>query len=85
MSIQDKMENGTLKLNIFEGIPVSLPAIHVIGLCGDLSNAGDGVVVVVTVVVVVGVVVVVVETLWDCPEMNFFRLNGFIPLCLACP
>ena len=82
------MENGTLKLNIFDGIPVSLPAIHVMGLCGDLSNAGDAVVIVVvaTVVVVVVVgVVVVVETLRDCPEMNFFRLNGFIPLCLACP
>ena len=80
------MENGTLKSNIFDGIPVSLPAIHVMGLWGDLSNAGDAVVpvVVVTVVVVVGVVVVV-ETLRDCPEMNFFRLNGFIPLCLACP
>ena len=82
------MENGTLKLNIFDGIPVSLPAIHVMGLWGDLSNAGDAVVLIVvvvaTVVVVMGVVVFV-ETLWDCPEMNFFRLNGFTPLCLACP
>ena len=67
-----------MKLKILEGIPVSFPAIQVIGLCGDLVNAaGVGVVV---------VVVEVVETLTGLfPVMNFVRLKGFFPLCLACP
>ena len=71
-----------MKLKILEGIPVSFPAIQVIGLCGDLVNdAGVGVV-----VVVVVVEVEVVETLTGLfPVMNFVRLKGFFPLCLACP
>ena len=67
-----------MKLKILEGIPVSFPAIQVIGLCGDLVNDAG--------VVVVVVVVVVVETLTGLfPVMNFVRLKGFFPLCLACP
>ena len=70
-----------MKLKILEGIPVSFPAIQVIGLCGDLVN--DAGVVVVEVVVEE---VVVVETLTGLfPVMNFVRLKGFFPLCLACP
>ena len=70
-----------MKLKILEGIPVSFPAIQVIGLCGDLVNDAGVVVVVVEVVVVV-----VVETLTGLfPVMNFVRLKGFFPLCLACP
>ena len=66
-----------MKLKILEGIPVSFPAIQVIGLCGDLVNDAG---------VVVVVVVVVVETLTGLfPVMNFVRLKGFFPLCLACP
>ena len=65
-----------MKLKILEGIPVSFPAIQVIGLCGDLVNDAG----------VVVVVVVVVETLTGLfPVMNFVRLKGFFPLCLACP
>ena len=65
-----------MKLKILEGIPVSFPAIQVIGLCGDLVNDAG----------VVVVVVVVVETLTGLfPVMNFVRLKGFSPLCLACP
>ena len=68
-----------MKLKILEGIPVSFPAIQVIGLCGDLVNDAG-------VVVVVVVVVEVVETLTGLfPVMNFVRLKGFSPLCLACP
>ena len=67
-----------MKLKILEGIPVSFPAIQVIGLCGDLVNDAG--------VVVVVVVVVVTETLTGLfPVMNFVRLKGFFPLCLACP
>ena len=67
-----------MKLKILEGIPVSFPAIQVIGLCGDLVNDAG--------VVVVVVLVVVVETLTGLfPVMNFVRLKGFFPLCLACP
>ena len=70
-----------MKLKILEGIPVSFPAIQVIGLCGDLVNDAG-----VVVVVVVVVVVEVVETLTGLfPVMNFVRLKGFLPLCLACP
>ena len=65
MSIQDNNENGTLKLNIFDGIPVSFPAIQVIGLSLDLREAvlaGAAVVVEVVVdVVVAGVVDVFFE------------------------
>ena len=95
MSIQESRENGTLKLKILDGIPVSLPAIQVIGLLGDLDNAGDAVVdvVVAFVVVVVFLVVVVgaevVERLADdFPRIYFWRLKGFLflsLLCLACP
>ena len=68
-----------MKLKILEGIPVSFPAIQVIGLCEDLVNDAG-------VVVVVVVVVVVTETLTGLfPVMNFVRLKGFFPLCLACP
>ena len=68
-----------MKLKILEGIPVSFPAIQVIGLCGDLVNDAG------VVVVVVVVVVEVVETLTGLfPVMNFVRLKGFSPLCLAC-
>ena len=70
-----------MKLKILEGIPVSFPAIQVIGLCGDLVNDAG-----VVVVVVVEVEVVVAETLTGLfPVMNFVRLKGFFPLCLACP
>ena len=70
-----------MKLKILEGIPVSFPAIQVIGLCGDLVNDAG-----VVVVVVVVVVVEVAETLTGLfPVMNFVRLKGFFPLCLACP
>lgn len=78
-------------MKILDGIPVSLPAIHVMGLLGDLDNAGEAVVVVVVVRLVVVVVVgaVVVERFADdFPRMYFWRLNGFLflsPLCLACP
>ena len=96
MSIQESREKGTLKLKILDGIPVSLPAIHVMGLLGDLDNAGDAVVdvVVAFVVVVVFLVVVVVgaevvERLADdFPRIYFWRLKGFLflsLLCLACP
>ena len=69
-----------MKLNILEGMPVSLPAIQVMGL--DLTS---GAAVDVVVVVAIVVVVVVVVVLTDCPLMYFFKLNGFIPLCLAWP
>ena len=80
-------------MKILDGIPVSLPAIHVIGLLGDLDNAGEAVVVVVVVVrlvvvVVVGAVVVVERFTDDFPRIYFWRLKGFLflsPLCLACP
>ena len=78
-------------MKILDGIPVSLPAIHVIGLLGDLNNAGEAVVVVVrlVVVVVVVLVVVVVERFADdFPRIYFWRLKGFLflsRLCLACP
>ena len=95
MSIQESREKGTLKLKILDGIPVSLPAIHVMGLLGDLDNAGDAVVdvVVAFVIVVVFLVVVVgaevVERLADdFPRIYFWRLKGFLflsLLCLACP
>ena len=82
-----------MKLKILDGIPVSLPAIHVMGLLGDLDNAGEAVVVVVALVVVVllDVVVgaVVVERFTDdFPRIYFWRLKGFLflsRLCLACP
>ena len=86
-----------MKLKILDGIPVSLPAIQVIGLLGDLDNARDAVVDVVmafVVVVVVFLVVVVVgaevvERLADdFPRIYFWRLKGFLflsLLCLACP
>ena len=73
-----------MKLKILDGIPVSLPAIHVMGLLGDLDNAGDAVVDVVVafvVVVVVFLVVVVVgaevvERLADdFPRIYFWRLK----------
>ena len=60
-------------------MPVSLPAIQVMGL--DLTSGAAVDVGVVVAIVVVVVVVVVVLT--DCPLMYFFKLNGFIPLCLA--
>ena len=73
-----------------DGIPVSFPAIHVMGLPGDLSNAGEATVVValnVVVVLLVVVDVVVVERLADdLPRMYFVRLKAFFsPLCLAWP
>ena len=78
-----------MKLNILDGIPVSFPAIQVIGLSLDLREAvlaGAAVVVevVVEVVVVAGVVDVFFE---EYPLMNFFKLNGLFsfPLCFACP
>ena len=83
-----------MKLKILDGIPVSLPAIHVMGLLGDLDNAGDAVVDVVVAFVVVFLVVVVVgaevvERLADdFPRIYFWRLKGFLflsLLCLACP
>ena len=77
-------------MKILDGIPVSLPAIHVMGLLGDLDNAGETVVVVVDLVVVVVVVGadVVERFVDDFPLMYFWRLKGFLllsPLCLACP
>ena len=78
-------------MKILDGIPVSLPAIHVMGLLGDLDNAGEAEVVVVVVrlvVVVVGAVVVVERFTDDFPRIYFWRLKGFLflsPLCLACP
>ena len=77
-------------MKILDGIPVSLPAIHVMGLLGDLDNAGETVVVVVVVrlvVVVVGAFVVERVT-DDFPRIYFWRLKGFLflsRLCLACP
>ena len=79
-----------MKLKILDGIPVSLPAIHVMGLLGDLDIAGEAVVVVVVVrlvVVVVGAIVVERFT-DDFPRIYFWRLKGFLflsRLCLACP
>ena len=77
-------------MKILDGIPVSLPAIHVMGLLGDLDNAGETVVVVVDLVVVVVVVGadVVERFVDDFPRIYFWRLKGFLllsPLCLACP
>ena len=78
-------------MKILDGIPVSLPAIHVMGLLGDLDNAGEAevVVVVVRLVVVVVVGAVVVERFTDdFPRIYFWRLKGFLflsLLCLACP
>lgn len=82
-------------MKILDGIPVSLPAIHVMGLLGDLDNAGEAVVVVVALVVVVLLVVVVVvgavvveRFADDFPRIYFWRLKGFLflsRLCLACP
>ena len=83
-------------MKILDGIPVSLPAIHVMGLLGDLDNAGETVVVVVVAFVVVRLVVVVVVVgadvverfVDDFPRIYFWRLKGFLllsPLCLACP
>ena len=60
MSIHDRKENGTLKLKILEGIPVSFPAIQVMGLSVERNKEYFGVAVVVVVVVVLVVVVVVV-------------------------
>ena len=90
MSIQERREKGTLKLKILDGIPVRWPAIHVMGLLGDLDNAGEAFVdVVVAFVVVVLVVVVVgaevVERLADdFPRIYFVRLKGFLFLSLLC-
>ena len=92
MSIQERREKGTLKLKILDGIPVRWPAIHVMGLLGDLDNAGEAVVdVVVAFVVVVVVLVVVVvgaevvERLADdFPRIYFVRLKGFLFLSLLC-
>ena len=92
MSIHERSAKGTLKLKILDGIPVRCPAIHVMGLLGDLDNAGDAVVVVVVRLVVVVVVVgagVVDRVADDFPRMNFLRLKGFLFLspapCLAFP
>ena len=77
-----------MKLKILDGIPVSLPAIHVMGLLGDLDNAGDAVVVVVFLVVVVVGAEVVERLADDFPRIYFWRLKGFLflsLLCLACP
>ena len=78
-----------MKLKILDGIPVSLPAIHVMGLLGDLDNAGEAVDVVVVVRFVVVVGAVVVERFADdFPRIYFWRLKGFLflsRLCLACP
>ena len=75
-------------MKILDGIPVSLPAIHVMGLLGDLDNAGEAVVVVVVVRLVVVGAVVVERFADDFPRIYFWRLKGFLflsPLCLACP
>ena len=76
-------------MKILDGIPVSLPAIHVMGLLGDLDNAGETVIVVVVRLVVVVVGADVVERFVDdFPRIYFLRLKGFLllsPLCLACP
>ena len=97
MSIQERREKGTLKLKILDGIPVRWPAIHVMGLLGDLDNAGEAVVVDVVVAFVVVVVVLVVVVVGaevverladDFPRIYFVRLKGFLflsLLCLACP
>ena len=90
---QDRIENGGRKWNNLDGIPVSFPLSHVMGLEIFLLSDVDGLIItdrlVVVVVVVGGGVVVVVEgglvvvffgkMSSETPLINLLRLKGLFP------